>query len=358
MRYITSRAGGAAVLSFFLCIVLGPWIIRKMTESGYIDEPREDGPKAHLTKPPTPTMGGLIIMPAIVVSTLLFARWDMPHTWVATGMLTWMGLIGLSDDILKKKAGKKGLIPRYKLLGQVAAGLAIGLLVYYMPEAFSPEFAAIKTQTTVPFLKDFMLDFAPFGIGLIYIIMTIVVITGTTNSTNLTDGIDGLAAGLVGIVAVGLGVLSYVSGHVVFSNYLGIAFLPGSGELTIFCAAMVGATMGFLWYNGPPAKIYMGDTGSLCLGGGLAAVAILTKKELFLVLLGGILVFETISVLMQTTYFKYTRKRYGTGRRVFKMAPYHHHCQELGWADERVMVRFWIIGIILLFITLTSFKVR
>ncbi len=358
MTYITSRAGAAAVLSFFICIFLGPWIINKMTLAGYIDVPRQDGPDAHKHKPPTPSLGGLIILPAILLSTLLFARLDLAQTWVVAGVTAWMGLIGLWDDMLKKKAGKKGLIPRNKLIGQVTAGLVIGVLLFYAPNWISPEFAAIKTATTVPFLKNSYLNFAPFGWGILYIAMIVVIITGTTNSANLTDGIDGLAAGLVGIVAVGMAILSYVSGHAVFSKYLGIVYLPGSGELSVFCAAMVGACMGFLWWNGPPAKIYMGDVGSLALGGGLATVAILTKKELFLFVMGGLFVMESVSVLLQTSYFKWTRKRYGQGRRIFKMAPYHHHFQQLGWPDDRVVVRFWIIGIILLFLTLTSFKVR
>ncbi len=266
-------------------------------------------------------------------------------------------MVGLIDDRLKQ-SNKKGLVPRYKLLGQVSLGVVIGSILLFMPELFSDQFVEYKTSSTLPFFKDRFLDFAPFGLGIGFIIMTVLVVTGSSNAVNLTDGLDGLAIGISGIIAIGLAVLAYISGHAVFSDYLNIIFLPGSGEIAVYCAALVGAALGFLWYNAPPARIYMGDTGALALGAGLGTVAILIKKELFLVILGGIPVIETLSVLIQRYWFKYTRKKYGEGRRIFKMAPIHHHFELLGWSESQVVIRFWIIAVLLLFLTMTSFKVR
>jgi len=289
-RYITFRAGAAAVFAFLICVFAGPVIIRKIRKSGIVDEVREDGPPSHKSKPITPTMGGLILIPAILLSTLLFARLDHPHIWVVVVATAWMGGIGFLDDYLKKKSNKKGLVPRYKLLGQVTLGLLIGLFLYYFPEMLSNQFDEYKTFSTVPFFKNMLLDFAPFGLGIIYIIMVVIVMTGTSNSVNLADGLDGLATGLVAIITVGLAILAWVTGNIVYSDYLNIVYLPGSGELAVYCASIIGASMGFLWWNSAPAQIYMGDTGSLALGAGIATVAILIKKELFLLILGGFLV--------------------------------------------------------------------
>ena len=329
-----------------------------MLQSGLVDEAREDGPPTHKDKAVTPTMGGLLVIPAIIIATILFARLDHLHIWLAIISTFWMGLIGFIDDYLKKKTSKKGLVAKYKMIGQVTLGLTIGLVLYYFPGALSEQFADIKTYSTLPFLKNSFLNFAPLGLGFLYIVMTVIVITGTTNSVNLSDGLDGLAIGLVGIIAVGMAILAYVTGNIVQSNYLNISYLPGSGELAVFCASILGAALGFLWYNCPPAKIYLGDTGSLALGASIAIVAILIKKELFLLILGGILVAESMSVIIQRYYFKYTRRRFGTGKRLFKMAPLHHHFELHGWHETQVVVRFWIIGLVLLFITLTSFKIR
>jgi len=357
-RYITFRAGAAAVFAFLICILVAPFIIKLMLSSGVVDEIRSDGPQSHKVKAGTPTMGGLIILPAIILSTLLFARLDTPHVWVVVVATAWMGVVGFIDDYLKKNKDKKGLVPRYKLLGQVTLGLLIGLVLMIYPESFSGQFAEHRTLSTLPFFKDRFLDFAPWGLTFLYVTMSILVLTGTSNSVNLTDGLDGLAIGVVGIIATGLAILAYISGNAIFSDYLNIIYLPGSGELVVYCTSILGASLGFLWYNAPPAKIYMGDTGSLALGAGIAAVSILIKKELFLLMLGGILVAESLSVISQRYYFKYTRKRTGTGKRLFRMAPIHHHFELMGWKETTIVVRFWIIGLLLLFLTLTSLKVR
>lgn len=349
----------AAVVAFMICFSIGPLVIRKILNSGMVDEVREDGPSTHKHKPITPTMGGLIFIPAIVISTLLFSRLDLAHTWIVLIATIWMGVTGFVDDILKKKRGKDGLAGKYKLLSQTTLGLLIGIVVFQFPHLLSQQFADSLTLSTVPFFKNLSLDFAPIaGLGFTYVVMVIIVITGTSNSVNLADGLDGLATGLVAIIAVGLAILAYATGNVVWSEYLHIIYLPGTGELTVFCGALLGASIGFLWYNSPPASVYMGDVGSLALGAGIAAVAILAKKELFLIILGGVLVTESLSVIMQRYYFKYTRKRTGTGVRLFKMAPIHHHAELSGWAETKVVIRFWIIGLILLFLTLTSFKLR
>lgn len=357
-RYITFRAGAAALTALIVSFIVGPIVVRKLQELGAVEAIRSDGPPTHLAKAGTPTMGGLIILTALLGGTLLFARWDVPHVWVVVGATAWMGAVGFLDDWLKARSNKRGLVPRYKLLGQITLGLAVGCLLYFYPSLFSGQFAAHRTESTLPFLKNSHLDFAPFGLGFLFVAMVVVVMTGTSNAVNLTDGLDGLAIGLVGIIAVGLAGISYVTGHAVFSDYLNIIYLPGSGELTVYCAALIGAALGFLWFNAKPASVIMGDTGALALGAGLAAVAILIKKELFLLMLGGVPVAEVLSVMIQRYYFKFSRRRFGEGRRVFKMAPIHHHFELLGWPEQQVVVRFWIIGILLLFLTITTFKVR
>ncbi|HHE46804.1 MAG TPA: phospho-N-acetylmuramoyl-pentapeptide-transferase [Bacteroidetes bacterium] len=357
-KYITFRAGGAAVTALLVSFIIGPVVIKRMKLRGICEEIRSDGPDSHQVKVGTPTMGGLIILPAILTGTLLFARLDQPQVWVLVIATVWMGVVGFIDDWIKSSGRKSGLVARYKLLGQITLGILIGLLLLLYPQLFSAEFADYRTQSTLPFFKNRFLDFAPFGLGFLFIIMTILVIAGTSNGVNLTDGQDGLAIGVVGIMAVGFAVLSYVTGHALFSRYLNIIFLPGSGEIAVYCAAMIGAALGFLWFNAYPAQIFMGDTGALALGAGLGTVAILTKKELFLLMLGGVLVIEALSVILQRYWFKYTRRRNGTGRRLFRMAPLHHHFELLGWPESRVVVRIWIVGILLLFLTMTSFKVR
>lgn len=357
-RYITFRAGGAAVAALLVSFIIGPIVINRLKRKGVLEEIRSDGPSTHLAKQGTPTMGGLIILPAILTGTLLFARLDNPQVWVLVIVTIWMGIVGFVDDWIKSIKSKGGLVAKYKLLGQIILGILIGLLLYFYADLFSEQFADHRTQSTLPFFKNRFLDFAPFGLWVLFVVMTVIVITGTSNGVNLTDGQDGLAIGIVGIMAVGFALLSYVTGHAVFSSYLNIIFLPGSGEITVYCAAMVGAALGFLWFNAYPAQIFMGDTGALALGAGLGACAILIKKELFLLMLGGILVIEALSVIMQRYYFKYTKTQFGEGKRLFRMAPIHHHFELLGWPESRVVVRIWIVGILLLFLTMTSFKVR
>lgn len=357
-RYITFRAGAAAVAALLISFFIGPWIIRKLNRLGAVEEIRADGPQTHLVKAGTPTMGGVIILLSLLTGTLLFARWDLPHIWVVVGATVWMGLVGFIDDWLKSRTNKRGLVPRYKLAGQLSLGLIIGCLILYMPEIFSPQMALHKTESTLPFLKNSQLEWAFFGLGIFFVILVMLMVTGFSNAVNLTDGLDGLAIGIVGIISVGMAIIAYITGHAVFSGYLNIMYLPGSGEIAVYCAALVGAALGFLWVNAHPAQVIMGDTGALALGAGLATVAILIKKELFLLMLGGIPVAEVASVMMQRYYFKFTRKKFGEGRRIFRMAPLHHHFELKGWPESQVVVRFWIIGILLLFLTMTTFKVR
>jgi len=357
-RYITFRAGAAAVTALLVSFIIGPLVVRYMKRLGAVEAIRAEGPASHQAKTGTPTMGGLIILTALLSGTLLFARWDHPQVWILVLATTWMGAVGFLDDYLKLKQNKRGLIPRYKLLGQLTLGLIIGGFLYYFAADFSPQFAEIRTMTTLPFLKNSHFNFAILGLDVLYIIAVMFIITGFSNAVNLADGLDGLAIGLVGIIATGFAVLAYVTGHSIFSHYLNISYLPGSGEIAVYCAALVGAALGFLWFNAPPAQIFQGDTGALALGAGVATVSILIKKEIFLLMLGGVLVAEVLSVIVQRYYFKYTRKRYGTGRRILLCAPAHHHFELKGWSESQVVVRFWIIGILLLFLTMTSFKVR
>jgi phospho-N-acetylmuramoyl-pentapeptide-transferase len=260
-----------------------------------------------------------------------------------------LSLVGFLDDYLKViKKLPNGLIARYKLMGQVLVGLAVGGVIY-----FSPEFAGFSTLTTVPFLKDVNLDLSIF-----YIPAVIFIVTATSNAVNLTDGLDGLAIGVTTIVMLTLAVIAYVSGNAIYSRYLNIIFLPGAGELTVFISAVIGASLGFLWFNSYPAQVFMGDTGSLALGGAFGILSVLIKKELFIPILGGIFFMETLSVIGQRVYFKYTKKKYGEGRRIFKMAPVHHHFEMLGWPEPKIVTRFYIIAIILAIVSLASFKIR
>ncbi len=357
-KYITFRAGAAAVTALLLSFIIGPIVIRLMKKYGAIEEIRKDGPSSHLAKTGTPTMGGIIILVSLLSGTLLFARWDNLQVWLLVIATVWMGVVGFIDDYLKLKQNKKGLIPRYKLLGQLSLGLLIGSILFFGASSLSPQFAELRTLTTLPFLKNSYLNFGLFGLDFLYIVFVTLIITGFSNGVNLSDGLDGLAIGLIGIIATGFAILAYITGHSIFSHYLNICYLPGSGEIAVYTGALVGCCLGYLWYNTYPAQIFQGDTGALALGAGIATVSILIKKEIFLFILGGVLVAEVLSVIIQRYYFKYTRKKYGTGRRVFLCSPIHHHFELKGWAEPQVVVRFWIIGILLLFLTMTSFKVR
>jgi len=343
-KYITFRSALAAVTALLISFLVGPWIIRLLRRYQIGEEIRAEGPEWHQKKKGTPTMGGVIILIAVLVPTLLFARLDTIFTQLIVLATLWMGGIGFLDDYLKViKKKPKGLVGRYKLAGQFILGTVIGIIVLK-----SSVFAGVSTKTFLPFFKNYMLDF-----GWLYVPMVIFVIAGTSNSVNLTDGLDGLAIGLVGIAVMAWAAISYISGRVDFSSYLNITYLPGAGELTVFCASAIGAALGFLWYNSNPAEVFMGDTGSLALGSALGTLAILTKKELLLIIIGGVFVVESLSVILQVLSF-----RYRGGKRILKMAPIHHHYEMLGWPEQKVVVRFWIIGILLLLLSLTTFKVR
>lgn len=348
-RFLTFRSALAAITGLFLAFYLGPKIIRMLQKNQIGEAKKEDAPQTHWSKAGTPTMGGLIIIFSAVVPVLLWGDLTSIYIILILGGTVWLSLVGFLDDYLKVvKKYPKGLIGRYKLLGQFIIGLIVGSVIY-----FSPEFSNFSTLTTVPFLKNINLD-----LSYLYIPVVIFIVTATSNAVNLTDGLDGLAIGVIAIVMIALALLSYVSGNAIFSDYLNIIYLPGSGELTVFVAALVGASLGFLWYNSYPAQVFMGDTGSLALGGAFGILAVLIKKELFIPILGGVFFMETISVIIQKTYFKYTKKKYGQGKRVFKMAPIHHHFELLGWAEPKIVVRFYIIAIILAIVSLVSFKIR
>jgi len=351
-RYITVRAALSAITALIISLFIGPRIIRWLQRKQIGEEIRTDGPSTHLSKKGTPTMGGLIILLSILVSVLMWSKiLSNFYIWMIFLATFWMGLVGLLDDYLKVvKKQKRGLIGRYKLVGQITLGLIIGSMIYFNPHFYAN---GLNDNTSVPFFKNLEIH-----LGVFYILLTILVITGTSNAVNLTDGLDGLAAGLVAIAMLAFAGMSYVTGHVKFSDYLNIIYLPGSGELTVYCMAVVGAAMGFLWYNAYPAQVFMGDTGALALGATLGAAAVLIKKEILLILIGGVFVAEALSVIIQTTYFKYTRKKYGTGKRIFRMAPIHHHFELQGWHEAKVVVRFWIIGILLALLSLTTFKVQ
>ena len=353
-RYITVRAGAAAVTALIISFWLGPKIIRMLKEHQIGEAAKLEAPKSHLSKAGTPTMGGLIVLAAILIPAMLWA--DVKNGYVLMIILVtmWLGIVGFVDDYLKVvKKKRKGLIEEYKLVGQIAIGLIVGCVIYFFPQWIDATLVNYKSSTTVPFFK-----YTEWDLGFLYIPMVVFVITATSNAVNLTDGLDGLAAGTVGIVGLTLAAICYVSGRADVSQYLTIPFLRGNGELSIYCAALVGACLGFLWFNAYPAQVFMGDTGSLALGGAIGTLCVLIKKELLLPTLGGVFLMETISVIIQRSYFKYTRKKYGEGRRVFKMAPLHHHFEIAGWTEPKIVTRFYIIAILLMILSLATFKVR
>lgn len=354
VRFLTFRAAAAAVTALVIAFWLGPRIIRKLREHQIGEAAKVEAPKTHLAKAGTPTMGGLIVLAAVLIPTLLWADLGNVYVLLIVFVTAMLGVVGFMDDYLKVvKRKPKGLIGRYKIVGQVFVGLVVGGMIYFAPHWIDPDLWKLNSSSTVPFFKDTEFDF-----GVLYIPMVIFVITATSNAVNLTDGLDGLAIGTVGIVALTLGIISYISGNAVLSEYLTIPFLRGNGELVIFCAALAGGALGFLWFNAYPAQVFMGDTGSLALGGALGALCVLLKKELLLPTLGGIFLAETVSVIIQRTYFKYTKRRYGEGRRVFKMAPLHHHFEMLGWPEPKIVTRFYIVAILLMILSLATFKVR
>ena len=349
-RYQTFRAAGAVVTSLFLAFVLGPALIRWLTRLRFGQVVREEGPATHLEKAGTPTMGGVLILLAACFSTLLWARLDTPYTLLCILSLIWMGALGFLDDYLKVIRGKaEGLVGRYKLVGQLVFGVGLALFLLWRPISPFP-----TTWTGVPFFSDYFAAFeAP-----VYVVFVACVVAGCSNAVNLTDGLDGLAAGLAAIAAVTFAVIAYVTGRTDTSSYLGIFYLPSSGEMAIFAVALAGAAIGFLWFNAHPAEVFMGDTGSLSLGGAIGVMAILLKAEFLLVIVGGVFVLEALSVIIQTGYFRYTLRRYGKGQRVFRMAPLHHHFEQLGWPETKVVIRFWILGFLFAMLAISTLKIR
>lgn len=348
-RFLSFRSILSAVTGLLLSFYLGPKIIAYLQKQQIGEMIRIEGPESHQKKAGTPTMGGLILILCVTISVLLWGDIKSTYILIVLAGTLFLSLVGFIDDYLKVvKKFSKGLIARYKILGQVLVGLGVGLSIYFLPE-----FSEFNTQTTLPFFKNLNLDFS-----YLYIPAVIFIIIATSNAVNLTDGLDGLAMGTMIIVMLALAVMSYVSGNVIYADYLNIIYLPGSGELTVFIAALIGAGLGFLWFNFYPAQVFMGDTGSLALGGALGIMAILIKKELLIPILGGIYFIETLSVIIQRSYFKYTKKKYGEGRRVFKMTPIHHHFELLGWDEPKIVIRFYIITIILALMSLASFKIR
>lgn len=354
IRFITFRAAAAAVTALVISFWLGPKIIRMLKERQIGEAAKVEAPKTHLIKAGTPTMGGLIVLASILVPTILWGNIGNVYVLLIIFVTATLGVVGFLDDYLKVvKKKPKGLIGRYKIVGQVSVGVVVGGIIYFYPHWIDPDLWKLNSSTTVPFFKHLEFDF-----GYLYIPMVVFVITATSNAVNLTDGLDGLAIGTVGIVGLTLGIMAYISGNVLLSDYLTIPFLRGNGELAVYCAALVGAALGFLWFNAYPAQVFMGDTGSLALGGALGALCVLIKKELLLPTLGAVFLAETLSVIIQRMYFKYTKKRYGEGKRVFRMAPLHHHFELAGWPEPKIVTRFYIVAVLMMIVSLATFKVR
>jgi len=356
--FVTFRTAFASLTALALGLVLGPWLIQKLREFHFGQHIREDGPKSHQVKAGTPTMGGILIIISIFVPTLLWTDLRNPYVWIALFALLGFGAIGFYDDYTKvKKMRNLGLTARQKLAWQIVVSLLIGVALLELHRR-----GMYNTAINVPFLKfwkpDLLIDsflHNPFTYPFAFVFFfgfLIIVIAGSSNAVNLTDGLDGLAIGLMIIAAGAITILTYVSGHLSFANYLDIARLPGATELTVFCGAMVGASLAFLWYNAHPAEIFMGDVGSLALGGSLATVAVLIKQEVLLVFIGGVYVLELLSVVLQVASFKLR------GKRIFKMAPLHHHFESLGWQESKIITRFWITGLIMALFALTTLKLR
>src|SRR5690606_38741611 len=383
-QYISFRALGAAVLSLFIAAVYGKKIINYLHNKQVGETIRDLGLPGEKAKSGTPTMGGIIILASLLVPVFLFASLSNVYIILLITTAVWTGIIGFIDDYIKKfKNNRAGLHGRFKIFGQVTLGIIVGLTLSFNEDVkirvydqsfVNPELGEINRFhdlvnpmiTTVPFLKNNSFDYSMLTFGLlpesytwiIYTLLAIFIITAVSNGANITDGIDGLAAGSSGIIALTLGVLAYLSGNVRFAQYLNIMYIPNSGELVIFCAAFVGACIGFLWYNAYPAQVFMGDTGSLMLGGVIAVIALAIRKELLIPVLCGIFLVELVSVMLQVSYFKYTKRRYGEGQRIFLMSPLHHHFQKKGYHESKIVTRFWIVGIILAIFCLVTLKLR
>ena len=364
LEYVTFRAAAAAITALLISFLLGPKIIRTLHNHHIGESIRENGPSSHYLKEGTPTMGGIIIILAIILPTILWSKYDNTHIWIISIATLFMGIVGFLDDYLKiVKKVSKGLIARYKLMFQILVGLFIAFMILNYIE--SPKIfldvaqdekptSISNTSISLPFIMNGFMVIPKW----FYVILIVIVIMATSNSVNLTDGLDGLATGLSAISILTMGAIAYASGRSDFSDYLNILYIRGADELLIFSFAAIGACLGFLWYNSRPASVFMGDTGSLALGTALGTLAILLRKEILLIIIGGVFVMESLSVIIQVLYFKYTKKKYGEGKKIFLMAPIHHHFEEKGLPESKVVVRFWIIGILLALFSLSSFKLQ
>ncbi|MDG1045562.1 MAG: phospho-N-acetylmuramoyl-pentapeptide-transferase [Bacteroidia bacterium] len=395
-QYISFRASLAVIVSLIISLLFGKRLIDKLRDLQAAETIRTLGLDGEESKRGTPTMGGLIILAAILIPTLLFAKLDNVYVLLMIFSTIWLGLIGFLDDYIKiYKKDKAGLAGRFKIIGQVGLGIIVALVLHFNDSVVVREqykintineapadvevkningqlmyFKDVKsTTTTLPFIKTHEVDYSKFLFWMndakankwawvVFMVIAVLVITAVSNGANLTDGIDGLAAGSSAIIGITLAVLAFISGNLIFSDYLNIMFIPNQGELVIFAAAFTGACIGFLWYNSFPAQVFMGDTGSLALGWIIAVLALMIRKELVLPILCGIFLIENLSVMIQVSYFKYTKKKYGEGRRIFKMSPLHHHYQKLGYAEPKIVTRFWIVGIMLAIFTIITFKLR
>lgn len=396
-QFITFRVTMALLLSLVISLLLGKRIVKYLQRKQIGETIRDLGLAGENSKKGTPTMGGLIILSAILIPTLLFAQVKTVYIWLMLLCTVWLGLIGFLDDYIKVfKKNKEGLAGKFKVLGQIGLGIIIGSTLYFNESVVisreiiggkklasyeravnhkervtkdGHRFADVKTPiTTIPFVKNHEFNYAKLiswmGTGaekytfILYILIVIVIITAVSNGANLTDGLDGLATGVSAVIGMCLGIFAYVSGNIQFAEYLNIMYIPNLGELSIFIAAFVGACVGFLWYNAYPAQVFMGDTGSLALGGIIASLAIIVRKELLIPIFCGVFLIENLSVVLQVSYFKYTKKKYGEGRRIFKMSPLHHHYQKLGYHESKIAVRFWIITIMCAAVSIATLKMR
>ncbi len=387
-KFITFRAAAAFILALLVSSIYGKRIINYLRRQQVGESIRDLGLDGQAQKAGTPTMGGIIIIFSTLIPVLLLTKLDNIYVIILLITTVWMGLIGFLDDYIKVfNKDKQGLKGKFKVLGQVGLGLIVGSMLYFhdgvtIKEQLPIEQQVIQqdgkrkifgeahksTKTTVPFMKNNELDYSSFlsflGDGyekygwIIFIFITIFIVTGISNGANLTDGIDGLATGSSAIIVIALGLFAWISGNIIFSDYLDVMYIPNSGEMTVYILAFAGALIGFLWYNTYPAQVFMGDTGSLTIGGIIAVIAIAIRKELLLPILAGIFIVENLSVILQVSYFKYTKKKFGEGRRIFKMSPLHHHYQKLGYHESKIVVRFWIVGILLAVFTIVTLKLR
>ena len=397
-RYLSFRAAMAVILSLFITLILGKKIIRLLLNKQVGETIRDLGLDGQSKKQGTPTMGGLIILAAILIPVLLFTKLNNVYVIIMILSTVWLGIIGFIDDYIKVfKKDKKGLAGKFKVIGQVGLGIIVGSLLYFHEDVvvreknqgnhiimnnklniideiqasentlFSSEDVK-STSTTIPFLKDNEFDYSELvsWMGddsdkytwIAFVLVVILIVTAVSNGANITDGIDGLATGVSAIIGITLAIFAYVSGNMVFANYLDIMYIPNAGELMVFMSAFVGACVGFLWFNAYPAQVFMGDTGSLALGGIIAVFAIAIRKELLIPIICGVFLIENLSVMVQVSYFKYTKKKYGEGRRIFKMSPLHHHYQKLGYHEAKIVTRFWIVGIMLAVLSVVTLKLR